>query len=372
MDRTERSPREFPGIYLEDLEDDAQFETEDTFDPLDFDLGIEPDLLTDELDELIDWVGGSEISDDIFLTLSGEELLIQMYFEQALQTPLLSEEDEYIYATTLTTSKDPEAVEKAKQVLITANTRLVVSVAKKYMGRGVPFLDLIQYGNIGLMKAIEKFEPERKFRFSTYATWWIRQVIGLACKEEPQTIYFPAKTIELLNKFESALTDLAEKYPGLELGIEKIAQELQMGILTVKRLLQARQLRNTVSFEAKSPQWPTMPLVEMVPDESVEFAPGVLFEEKQLFEFLKQCVRELPDLRQQYVLVRRYGLDGEGEHTHQEIAKELSEQDGNISREWVRRLEKKALGIITKEMLQAGLIEKPVQHVGQPRARKRS
>jgi RNA polymerase primary sigma factor len=223
--------------------------------------------------------------------------------------------------------------ERARKTLIQTNLRLVVSVAKKYRGYGLPFEDLIQEGNIGLMKAVDKFEPEKGYRFSTYATWWIRQAVARAVADKGRTIRLPVHMGEKVRKVSRVTGELSA-----ELGREPTEGEL------VERLdwtvEQVRDVKGTVPDAASlskpiSSQDGSSRLEDFIVDETLCEVPDAVIEEMEA-AWLREAIGRLPQ-RVRYVLVRRYGLDDRDPPTLAELAAELE-----LSRERVRQLQREA------------------------------
>jgi RNA polymerase primary sigma factor len=222
---------------------------------------------------------------------------------------------------------------RARQRLIEKNLRLVVSVAKKYRGYGLPFEDLIQEGNIGLMKAVDRFDPEKGFRFSTYVTWWIRQAVGRALSDKGRTIRLPVHMGEKMRKVDRAASELSAA-----LGREPTEGELVERLdWTVEQVRDVKRTKPDAASLSKpvSSQDGSSRLEDLILDESLCDVPDAVIEEIEV-AWLREAIGRLPQ-KARYVLVRRYGLDDRDPATLAELAAEL-----NLSRERVRQLQREA------------------------------
>ena len=253
---------------------------------------------------------------------------IKMYLREIGQIPLLSYEEEIDYDQRVLNGE-----EEAKQKLIESNLRLVVSIAKKHTNRGLKMLDLIQEGNMGLMKAVEKFEYEKGFKFSTYATWWIRQAITRAIADQGRTIRIPVHMIETINKIKKESRIILQE-TGKEPTAEELAKKLELPVEKVKSILEMNQ--DPISLETPVGSEEDSELGDFVEDD--KFAnPYDATTRVLLKEQLDEVLKTLND-REEMVLRYRYGLDDGSQKTLEEVGKIF-----NVTRERIRQIEVKAL-----------------------------
>lgn len=253
---------------------------------------------------------------------------VKMYLKDIGKVPLLSTEEEAELAKRML-----DGDEDAKQKLSEANLRLVVSIAKRYVGRGMLFLDLIQEGNLGLMKAVEKFDYTKGFKFSTYATWWIRQAITRAIADQARTIRIPVHMVETINRQVRAQRALLQ-----ELGREPTPEEIgeYMGIPAEKVVEIQKIAQDPVSLETPIGEEEDSHLVDFIEDTKT-IAPGDMASQSMLREQLIAALHKLTP-REEKVIRLRYGLDDGRQRTLEEVGKEF-----NVTRERIRQIEAKAL-----------------------------
>ena len=253
---------------------------------------------------------------------------VRMYLKEIGKVPLLSAEEEVELAQRM-----EDGDQEAKNKLAEANLRLVVSIAKRYVGRGMLFLDLIQEGNLGLMKAVEKFDYHKGYKFSTYATWWIRQAITRAIADQARTIRIPVHMVETINKLIRVSRQLLQEY-GREPTPEEIAEAMGITVDRVHEILKISQ--EPVSLETPIGEEEDSHLGDFLPDENVP-VPA----EAATFTLLKEQLHEVLDTlteREQRVLILRFGLEDGKARTLEEVGKEF-----NVTRERIRQIEAKAL-----------------------------
>ena len=253
---------------------------------------------------------------------------VKMYLKDIGRVPLLSADDEIELAR-----KMQEGDEEAKKKLSEANLRLVVSIAKRYVGRGMLFLDLIQEGNLGLMKAVEKFDYQKGFKFSTYATWWIRQAITRAIADQARTIRIPVHMVETINKLTRVSRLLTQRY-GREPTPAEIAKEMNISEERVREIQKIAQ--DPVSLETPIGEEEDSHLGDFIEDETTT-TPSDSVSTTMLKETLLSVLNSLTP-REEKVLRLRYGVDDGRPRTLEEVGKEF-----NVTRERIRQIEAKAL-----------------------------
>ena len=256
---------------------------------------------------------------------------VRMYLKEIGKVPLLTAEEEIELSKQMEIGG--ETGKMARQRLAEANLRLVVSIAKRYVGRGMLFLDLIQEGNLGLIKAVEKYDYHKGFKFSTYATWWIRQAITRAIADQARTIRIPVHMVETINKLIRISRQLLQEY-GREPTPEEIAKEMGISESKVREIIKIAQ--EPVSLETPIGEEEDSHLGDFIPDDDAP-APA----EAASFALMKEQLMDVLDTltpREEKVLRLRFGLDDGHQRTLEEVGKEF-----NVTRERIRQIEAKAL-----------------------------
>jgi len=296
-------------------DDDLTLDMENIDEDVDEKIKKEDDVEMDKLD--LSLPKGISIDDPV-----------RMYLKEIGKIPLLKPHEEVELAKRML-----EGDEIAKQRLVEANLRLVVSIAKRYVGRGMLFLDLIQEGNLGLIKAVEKFDYVRGFKFSTYATWWIRQAITRAIADQARTIRIPVHMVETINKLIRVSRQLLQEL-GRDPKPEEIAKEMEMSEEKVREIMKIAQ--DPVSLETPIGEEEDSHLGDFIPDEDA-LAPA----EAAAYSLLKDQIEEVLgslNEREQKVLKLRFGLEDGRARTLEEVGKEF-----DVTRERIRQIEAKAL-----------------------------
>ena len=305
------APEDLESLYDEPALLDIDFEEEPTDDEL--------KLEEMDLDQLED--------DSNFENMSLDDP-VKVYLREIGRVPLLSSEEEVELAV-----KIAEGDEKAKRRLAEANLRLVVSIAKKYVGRGMYFLDLIQEGNVGLIKAVDKFDYTKGFKFSTYATWWIRQAITRAIADQARTIRIPVHMVETINRLKRVQSQLLHEN-GYEPTEEMIAEKLDMPVERVREIMRVAQ--EPVSMETPIGPEEDSRLMDFIRDEDA-LAPDEAALKTITNEDIDGVLKTLTD-REEAVIRLRFGLQDGRCHTLEEVGLEF-----NVTRERIRQIEAKAL-----------------------------
>ncbi len=307
---------------LEELDFDVE-RVEKLYDTLEsMNVEIVEDFADDGMEELK--------NEDLESSLASEGISIddpvKVYLKEIGRVPLLTPEEEIDLATRM-----EQGDEEARKRLAEANLRLVVSIAKRYVGRGMQFLDLIQEGNLGLIKAVEKFDHTKGFKFSTYATWWIRQAITRAIADQARTIRIPVHMVETINKVKKVTSQLLHKN-GHDPSADEIAAELDMPVDKVREIMRVAQ--EPVSLETPIGEEEDSHLGDFIPDDDAP-APAEAASHTLLKEQLSDVLSTLTP-REEKVLRLRFGLEDGRSRTLEEVGKEF-----NVTRERIRQIEAK-------------------------------
>ena len=288
-------------------------------------IEIVDDIITGDLENALDY---NEDDTDYSSEGAAVDDPVKLHLKEIGRIPLLSAEEEIQLAEKINSGD-----QYARDRLIEANLRLVVSIAKHFVGRGMPFLDLIQEGYIGLIKAVEKFDHTKGYKFSTYATWWIRQSISRAIADQARTIRIPVHMVETITKVKKAQNQLLHRN-GHEPTIEEIAKELNMTTDRVREIIRIAQ--DPVSLEAPVGEEEDSFLGDFIPDEDapapIDSAMQSVFKDE-----LNKALDTLP-ARERDVLKFRYGIGSDRSHTLEEVGREFK-----VTRERIRQIEAKAL-----------------------------
>ncbi len=309
---------------LDDIEN-APEDLEELFsEPPTLELDFEEEPTDDELKEM----DVEQISDDVSLDNISLDDPVKVYLREIGRVPLLSTDEEIDLAV-----KISQGNQYAKQRLTEANLRLVVSIAKKYVGRGMYFLDLIQEGNVGLIKAVDKFDHTKGFKFSTYATWWIRQAITRAIADQARTIRIPVHMVETINRLKKVQSQLLHEN-GFEPSEELIAEKMELPVERVREIMRVAQ--EPVSMETPIGPEEDSRLMDFIRDEDA-LAPDEAALKTITNEDIDGVLKTLT-AREEAVIRLRFGLLDGRCHTLEEVGSEF-----NVTRERIRQIEAKAL-----------------------------
>ena len=309
---------------------------------------IQSDFLYDELDdeallEIENNIPNDDEEDDSDDNKNQEDYKsivaddsVKIYLQQIGKIPLLSFEEELETARQIKENNSA----KARELLIKANLRLVVSIAKKYIGRGLSFLDLIQEGNLGLMKAAEKFDYSKGYKFSTYATWWIQQAITRGIADKSRMIRLPVHMIEMLSRIKRATIELSTELNRVPTK-EEIAARIDMPVNKLVQLMISSQ--STISIETPANQKDdTSKIADFIVDDT-HLTPDTKVTQENLFEDIRKMLNQL-NPKEKDVLIMRYGLDSDGK---KKTLDEIGQRYG-VSRERIRQIETRAIAKLKK------------------------
>ena len=313
-------------LTIDDIEN-APDDPEELFsEPPTLELDFDEEPTEDELK--LEEMDVDAINEDLSFDNMNLDDPVKLYLREIGRVPLLSSDEEIELAV-----KISEGDEKAKQRLTEANLRLVVSIAKKYVGRGMYFLDLIQEGNVGLIKAVDKFDYQKGFKFSTYATWWIRQAITRAIADQARTIRIPVHMVETINRLKKVQSQLLHEN-GFEPSEELIAEKMELPVERVREIMRVAQ--EPVSMETPIGPEEDSRLVDFIRDEDA-LAPDEAALKTITNEDIDGVLKTLTP-REESVIRLRFGLKDGRCHTLEEVGSEF-----NVTRERIRQIEAKAL-----------------------------
>lgn len=294
--------------------------------------GINPENFTDE------WAEDEEEEEDtsktVYLDDDVADDSVRLYLREIGKIPLLTADEELALAKRVVAGD-----KEAKDQMAEANMRLVVSIAKRYVGRGLDLLDLIQEGNTGLLRAVEKFDPDKGFKFSTYATWWIRQAITRAIADQARTIRIPVHMVETINKLLRTQRRLTQEL-NREPTNEEIAKEMEIDVEKVEHIMKIKQDISSLDASIRDDEEDSV-LADFIEDEDT-----VSPEESATGQLLKEQVKDMLGAlteREQKILKLRFGLEDGKSHTLEEVGQEFS-----VTRERIRQIEAKALAKLRK------------------------
>lgn len=322
---------------------DADFAAEAGEDLLSDDMLLDEDK--DDLDEDKDW---EDDTSDADYAAGGVSDPVRLYLRECGSNPLLSAEQEMNLAKTIERGKQKDATPEekaaardAKKEMANANLRLVVSIAKKYPGRGMPFLDLIQEGNIGLLKAVDKFDYTKGYKFSTYATWWIRQAITRSIADQARTIRVPVHMVETINKMNRVGRRFLQEH-GREASNEELAKEMGINVEKIREAKKAAQ--DPISLETPIGEKEDSHLGDFIEDQktaSPEDEAAATMRREQVYKMLDTLTE-----REKGVLALRFGMDDGTPRTLEEVGKHFG-----VTRERIRQIEGKALKKLKKQAM---------------------